>query len=181
MKKNIIIILIIIFILTVIAGLLSAAIYDNKQKKADNLLTEQERKDKDYENSIINKLTSMSEIDRIETYFGEFLKYIEDGRYEKSYELLNEKFRNRYFPSVEQFTEYVKNKYPAKNIAVDYNKLDTYGDIFVLTVNISEVLNDEFDAFKQRIVIRENSANDFKISFQVEPDKENTEVEENEE
>lgn len=172
MKKKIIVVLILILILTIIASFLGVAIQKGIKKREESNLTEQEREDRTYENSIINKLTSMSEVQRIQTYFGEFIKYIEDERYDKSYSLLNESFKNKYFPSIEQFTEYVQSKYPRKNIVVDYNEIDTYGDLFVLTVSISDIINDDFESFEQRIVIRENSANDYKISFQVEPDKE---------
>lgn len=172
MKKKIIVVLILILILTIIASFLGIIIQESKQKREDSLLTEQEKEDRNYENSIINKLTSMSEVQRIQTYFGEFIKYIEDGRYEKSYSLLNEKFKNKFFPSLEQFTEYIKNTYPKKHVSVDYNEIETYGDMFVLTVTISDIINSEFENLEQRIVIRENSANDYKISFQVEPDEE---------
>ena len=103
-------------------------------------------------------------------HFGEFIKYIEDERYDKAYSLLNESFKNRYFENIEKFIEYAKNKYPKKNIAVNYNENKRYGDLYILTVDISDLINNEFESFTQRIVIRENSANDFKISFQVEED-----------
>lgn len=171
MKKEIIIIVISILILTIVASFIGAGIRKEKQKREMANLTEQEIQEKEEENTIIGKIEDMSEIGRIQVYCGEFIKFIEQQRYDKAYRLLNDDFKNNYFETIEKFTEYVQNKYPTTNIAVTYNKVDRRGEIFVLNVKISQVLNTEFESFEQRIVIRENGANDYKVSFQVEPDE----------
>lgn len=172
MKKQIVIIAISILILTIVASFIGVGIRKEKQKREMSSLTEQERQEKEEENTIMNKIEDMSEVGRIQVYCGEFLKFIEQQRYEKAYECLNEDFKNNYFDSIEKFTEYVKNKYPKTNIAATYNKVDRRGEIFVLKVKISQVFNSEFESFEQRIVVKENGANNYKISFQVEPDEE---------
>ncbi len=172
MKKEIIIIVISILILTVVASIIGVGIRKEKQKKEMTALTEQEIEEKEEENTILGKLENMGEVDRIQLYCGEFFNYIEKQRYEKAYSCLNDSFKNNYFKNLEEFTRYVKDKYPETNIAVTYNRAKRYGDIFILNVKISQVLNTEFASFEQRIVIRENGANDYKVSFQVEPDEE---------
>lgn len=172
MKKEIIIIAISILILTIVASFIVVGIRKEKQKREMASLTEEQLKEKEEENTIISKIADMSETKRIQVYCGEFLKFVEQERYEKAYKCLNDDFKNNYFENIEKFTEYVKNKYPQKNIAVTYNNVERRGEIFVLKVKISQVLNTEFESFEQRIVIRENGANDYKVSFQVEADKE---------
>lgn len=172
MKKEIIIIVVSILILTIIASFIGIGIRKEKQKRENASLTEEQLKDREEENTILNKIESMSEVDRIKVYCGQFLTYIEEQKYEKAYNHLNETFKNNYFKEIETFIEYVKNKYPQTNISTTYNDVESHGDIFVLKVKIAQVLNTEFASFEQRIVIRENGANDYKISFQVEPDKE---------
>lgn len=172
MKKEIIIIVISILILTVIASFVAVGIRKEKQKKEMSKLTEEQIQEKEEENTIIGKIKDMSEIGRIQVYCGEFFKFIEQERYEKAYKCLKEEFKNNYFATIEKFEEYVKNKYPKTNIAITYNSTERRGEIFILKVKISQVLNTEFESFEQRIVIRENGANDYRISFQVEPDKE---------
>lgn len=172
MKKEIIIIVISILILTVVASFIAVGIRKEKQKREMASLTEEQIQEKEEENTIIGKIKDMSETGRIQVYCGEFLKFIEQERYEKAYKCLNEEFKNNYFDTIEKFIEYVKSKYPKTNIAVTYNNVERRGEIFILKVKISQVLNNEFESFEQRIVIRENGANDYKISFQVEPDKE---------
>ena len=140
-------------------------------------LTEQEQQEIEEQNVIIDKIKNISEVDRIKIYCGEFLKYIEEKRYEKAYSLLNETFKNNYFKNINQFIEYVQNKYPQNNISVKYNNIERYGEVFLLDVEISQVLNNEFAKFAQRIVIKEISANEYKISFQVEPDENPNQVE----
>ena len=172
MKKEIVIIVISILILTIVASFIVAGIRKEKEKREMAVLTEEEKQEKEEENMIIGKIQNMSEIGRIQIYCGEFLKFIEQERYEKAYKCLNDEFKNNYFDTLEKFTEYVKNKYPKTNIAVTYNNAERRGGVFILKVKISQVLNTEFKGFEQRIVIRENGANDYKISFQVEDDKE---------
>ena len=144
MKKELIIIVISILILTIVASFIGIGIRKEKQKREMASLTEEQRKEKDEENTIINKIKDMNEVDRIQVYFGEFLKFIEQQKYEKAYNCLNENFKNNYFNNLEKFIEYVKNKYPQTNIAVTYNEANRRGDIFILKVKISQVLNTEF-------------------------------------
>ena len=58
-------------------------------------------------------------------------------------------------------------KYPS-SMAVEYLNFERQGELFVLTVNIKDVFNSSASVINQRVVIRENEANDFTISFQVE-------------
>ena len=173
MNKRIINILLLIVILILIA--LNIIIYiKNHQENGKavinatstentsngNINYEEENK-----NAITGKVATINEGSRMQTYFGSFITYIEEEEYEKAYNLLNEDFKNNYFKTIEEFKQYVQ-KYP-ENIIVDYQNIDREGEIFVLTVEIKDLYNSQAEAIKQRVVIKENGANDFKISFQV--------------
>ena len=115
---------------------------------------------------IIKKLSTSNERDRMEYYCGEYFKHIEKHEYEQAYNLLYTEFKQKYFPTIEEFEEYVKKTYP-KAWALDYDDITRQGDIYVLRLKIYDVLGSRENEKIQRIVIKENYYNDFVISFQV--------------
>ncbi len=123
--------------------------------------TEQEVQDK-----ITNKVATLPEKNRMQIYFGNFITYVEQRNYEKAYKLLNESFKQNYFPTINEFEQYVE-KYP-KNMTVDYQNIERQGELFILTVEIKDIFDSSVEAINQRVVIRENGTNDYTISFQIE-------------
>ena len=115
-----------------------------------------------------NKIASLGEQLRMQTYFGQYISFIESKDYEEAYNLLYDGFKQSYFPSLEDFITYAQNNYPS-NMVVEYTNIDREGTIFVLTVKIRNPLTDttETEVPEQRIVIIENEVNDFKLSFAV--------------
>lgn len=111
------------------------------------------------------QLQSMGERDRMEFYFSEYATYIEDGEYEKAYDLLYPEFKTNYFPTLEQFEEYAKKTYP-EFMTFSYNNIERQGYIYVLNIDIIDVDNKE-NKKSHRVVIQENDFNDFVLSFQV--------------
>lgn len=113
-------------------------------------------------------VASLNERQRMQTYFGRYLSYIESGDYESAYNLLYEGFKQNYFPTLKDFETYAQNNYPA-NMVVEYTNIERQGTIFILTIKIRNALNDntQTDVPEQQIVVTENDVNDFKLSFQV--------------
>ena len=113
-------------------------------------------------------VASLNERQRMQTYFGRYLSYIESGDYESAYNLLYDGFKQNYFPTLKDFETYAQNNYPA-NMVVEFTNIERQGTIFILTVKIRNALNDntQTDVPEQQIVVTENDVNDFKLSFQV--------------
>ena len=114
---------------------------------------------------IENRISSMSEGNRAQTYFGEFIDELENEEFSNAYNMLNDEYKKNYFPNQSDFEQYVKEKYPKGSIAVKYNKFDKKGDLFVLDVTIYSITDSNSNQLNQTIVIRENGLNNFKISF----------------
>ena len=112
------------------------------------------------------KNSNYTERDRIEYYCGEYFKKLELKEYDSAYNMLYDEFKQKYFPTVEEYEEYVKKIYP-EEWALDYVDITRQGDIYVLKLTILDVLGTKETEKSQRIVIRENNYNDFDISFQV--------------
>ena len=114
---------------------------------------------------IQKKLSNMDENSRMQTYFGEFIEEIENANYRDAYNMLNEEYKNKYFPNQNDFENYIKSTYPHGSLAVKYNNFDRKGDIYTLQVTIFSITNTNANKINQTIVIKENGKNDFKISF----------------
>ena len=115
-----------------------------------------------------NKVATLNERQRMQTYFGRYLSYIESGDYQSAYDLLYDGFKQNYFPTLDKFVTYAQSNYP-KNIVVEYTNIEREGTVFILTVKIRDALNDNMqtEASEQQAVITENNVNDFKLSFEV--------------
>lgn len=184
-KKNMLTYLIfIIIILILIAINLSVFIKNNYKKIATtnetsnvfndtndnveiNTNYETTSKETDEENRT-EKISSLSEQLRMETYFGQYISLIEKKDYASAYELLYDGFKQSYFPTIEDFTTYAQTHYP-NNIVVEYTDIDREGTIFILKVKIRNPLTDttETEVPEQQVVIIEESVNNFKLSFAV--------------
>ncbi len=141
------------------------------KKQENNSQTQEENKEqiihREKEN-IIAKLQTMEERERMEFYFGMFLNNIENGEYEKSYDLLYSKFKENYFPTLESFEEYVQKVFP-QMAGIEYENIERNGDVYVLWIKIADILNGKPTDEKQQmnIVIQENDYNDFVLSFSI--------------
>ena len=173
MDKKLINLLLIIVILILLAINIKIYINNNKDEESNsmqNIYVENNvqniQEEKDINNTITNKVSEMTERSRMQSYFGTFIKYIEQKEYESAYNLLNESFKNNYFTTLEEFENYVQ-KYP-KNIVVDYKNIDRQGELYVLEVEIKDVFDSTIEPITQRVVVRELGANEFTLSFQVE-------------
>ncbi len=129
--------------------------------------TKEERANLENEN-IIAKLQDMEERDRIEYYFGMFLREMEEEEYEKAYQLLYEDFKKNYFPTLDSFTQYAQKTFPEMPV-IEYENIERNGDVYILWITIDDALKGGPNTEKQKmnVVVRENDYNDFEMSFSV--------------
>lgn len=166
MNKKIKNIFIIISILIIIAIILVLCINILKNKPSpsqnENAVAFSEEELDQTRDEVVGAKTETS---RIKTYIGQYFSYLEEKDYQKAYNMLFDNFKNNYFKRLEQFEQYVENKYP-DNIVLNYTNIDREGYIYIATVEVIDGL-DISNSFEQRIVVRENDVNDFNISFQM--------------
>lgn len=122
------------------------------------------------EDAYMNRLKKMGERDRMEEYFGKYITYIEKKEYEKAYDLLYPEFKNRYFKTLEEYKNYIQEKYPKDMISVNYNNIERQGEYYVLFIEIVDLSksskNDE-KKITQKVVLYEKDYDDFVLSFDV--------------
>ena len=105
----------------------------------------------------LHALGAMEERDRIEYYLGEFIDALEKSKYEKAYNMLNEKFKQNYFPKLEDFQTYAKTKFPMM-FSIEHTNIERNGNTGIgkpepLKGNLSGFWSRRIDDF-HRIVYR---------------------------
>ena len=118
------------------------------------------------EQSMQNNISQMGERNRCQTYIGEFLTWIEDGNYSKAYNSLNSEFKSNYFPSEEEFKNYVDTHFP-KSSVLTYEDINRQSPYYIVTVKMEDDSNSSFATITERFVVKENGNNKFEISFQI--------------
>lgn len=179
-KKKDLIILIVILILTVISLIIySKEVYENKEPKliekpdyakisGEDEIEQEEKKTviPQTEEELKSYLSTLKERDRIEYYCGEYFSCLDSQDYKGAYNLLYDEFKAKYFPTLEEYEDYIKKTYP-ENMAFKYEDISRQENIYVLEIVIVDLLGSKDSEKPQRILVKENDYNDFKISFQV--------------
>ena len=163
-KRIIAIIAVLLIVLFVISVARKAVVPEENLTEEQKLQLAETKK----EQAIIDDLAGMEERDRIEYYFGEFIRNIELDNYAEAYKVLNEEFKNTYFSTQDEFVKYVKAYFP-NEIAVEYNNIERNGNTYILWIKMSNALTvDKSSGRAMNVVIRENAVHDFELSFSVE-------------
>ena len=123
-------------------------------------------KETEIDKNISKKTIKSDERRRMQIYFGQYMRLIETKQYEKAYLKLNADFKQANFGDVNKFIEYCKKTYPTSS-SIEYDTINRNGDMYVLTVNITDSFNTNFKTITQRIVVKEISNNNYEISFQI--------------
>lgn len=169
--KNNKIILILIVILIIIAIIISIIVNAIKKETPNtnnttpsnevHVKTEDEKMKEE-----IEELKKMSEKERITFYITKYISYIEKNEYDLAYNLLYDEFKNNYFPTIEDFKAYVKNKYP-NMMSINAHDIQREGKYYIMSVTFADIINNEKN-FLQKFVVKEDNYDDFVLSFQAE-------------
>lgn len=177
-KTDIILVIIVLFliIVTLILYLKNIVIPKQNKEKTYQLATVISKEEKENQQvsvpqtdeEITKYLSTLGERDRMQYYCGEYIKHLKHKEYEQAYNMLYTEFKQNYFPTIEEYEEYVKKFYP-EYFALQYDDITRQGDIYVLRLKIIDAMNSEKSEEEniQRVVIKEYNYNDFVISFQV--------------
>lgn len=112
----------------------------------------------------VNELSKLGEDDRIEQYISRFMEKIDNEEYEAAYEMLYEDFKINYFPTLESFEKYAKEKFP-KLMSLEHTNLERNGEIYVAWITVYDLMKSKSEGVEMNFVIKENELNDFELSF----------------
>lgn len=143
---------------------------ENKQKQEQeeqSALQDDEISQEDIAKEQLTNLKSMGEEDRMYTYFYQYITMLQGEEYEKAYNVLYEDFKTQYFPTLEEYQNYIQGRYPTF-ISVKYNGIERQGEYYILTVIIGNAISSQSGtSLQQKFVLHEKDFNDFELSFQV--------------
>lgn len=176
-------IMIIAFIIMIAAVILIAVLITKNKTKdvVTNVANNVPQTDEEIEEFEKEEIKNMSESKRMKRYIGMFLEDIEEGNYYDAYSVLNEEFKNNYFPRLEDFEEYAKKYLNSSTLAITYDNIERLGNnktgnMYVIWTTITDIFmpklaeNEEIE--QTNFVIVENNYNDYEMSFSVKTDEE---------
>ena len=163
-------IIIVIIVIVIIASILIKNNTDNRQEKNEQSVSEISNKVEDEETEsneeIINELKKKTEAERIRTYLGTYFRYIEKKQYESAYNLLYSEFKEKYFPTLEDYEKYLQEQDIPAMLTIDYDQITTQGELYIVTVRIGNMMaRSDTQKVEKKFIIKENNYNDYYISF----------------
>lgn len=166
--KTIILITISILVVLLFVIIISLNVAKEAEESKDNNEIEDTRTEEEKNTDLINELKEVSESERIRTYLGTYFKHIEQKEYGMAYDLLYPKFKANYFPSVEDFEQYIKEQYYPDLLSIEYNEISIQGEYYIVKVKIKDFLNNsDTTAREMNLIVKENNYNDYYISFKM--------------
>lgn len=126
------------------------------------------------ENLVEKDSKTLSEQSRIQKYVIDFIKWIDDEEFSKAYKILNNDYKSKYFPTIEQFEKYAKEKIGTGELTINFTNIERLGNektgnIYVLWANIYDITkksNKTKDEY-MNIVILEHDYNNYELSFSI--------------
>lgn len=124
-------------------------ILDNYTQQTDEILEQY--------NNLPQKQKVTSNVDKI-------IKWINEKNYEELYNHINDNFKNQHFKTQEEFEKYIKTKFFDNNI-VGAVKIQTEGDIYIVTVPYKESLSTAAEEGEVTLYIKLGEKMNFEVSF----------------
>lgn len=176
-SKYLIIIAIIVAIM-IITIIVILNIIKPKEQENNNTNSEVTSETTEEEIPVEDELKKMNEMDRIKRYIGIFFEDIENEDYQKAYNVLNEEFKNTYFPSLEEFENYVKKHFKSSTLGLTYDNVERLGNnktgnmyiVWIYTRNLLELKKSDEESDDEdytNFVVIENDYNNYEMSFSV--------------
>ena len=105
------------------------------------------------------EIYNMTEEERIKYYFNKYIDCLENGDYETAYNMLDQKFKDNYFQTLEAFT------------SVTYDDLTRMGNYYILDVTFLDLFastDENMVGTSQKFIFYETDYDVYTMSFQAE-------------
>lgn len=174
-------IMVISCIIMVAAVILIVVLLTKTKDNTNNPVNNEPQTEEEIEALEKEEIKNMSESKRMKRYIGMFFEDIEEGKYQDAYSVLNEEFKNNYFPRLSDFEEYAKKHLNSATLAITYDNIERLGNnktgnMYVIWMTITDIfmpkLEEDEEIEQTNFVIIENNYNDYEMSFSVKTDEE---------
>lgn len=167
-KLNPFIIIIIILVIAIIAILVYSIIVSKSYSGEDKTVIDKGT------GQVVSgetlELYSMEEPERIKYYFNKYIDCLENKDYETAYNMLDPRFKNNYFQTLDSYISYVNSKY-SPIISVTYDDLTRMGNYYILDVTFLDLFSstdDNMVGITQKFIFYETDYDVYTMSFQAE-------------
>ena len=176
MKKVILIILsILLILLSIIIGISKTIVpiikNVNYEKNIENMnkqfVEELKEKQEQQNKEVVDESSDVPQNDgqRVGTYIGQYIEFINNKDYESAYKLLNQGFKDKYFPTLESYIDYAREKY-SRQKSVEYVRFKIEGFVYVVDTVIKDLaIYENPQQFEQVFRFQETEPGVFNISF----------------
>ena len=188
-KTNLIILFIVILLMTVNLIILIKYLSDNDSNQSQD--TKINIAQASY-NTVVEDITyeeglDMPEQDRMRRYAIEFIDNLDNEEFAEAYGKLNEDFKKNFFPTQNEFEQYVKERIGTGELTINFKNIERQGNektgnLYILWVDVYDVLGNEYvdkleenmteeekedDSGNMNIVILEKNFDDYELSFSI--------------
>ena len=119
-------------------------------------------KDEEYQ----EEYSKLSDLEKASINIDIFIRMLNTKDYSHAYEVLSDGFKSNYFPTEEQFKNYVKENFFDYNIAT-INRNTNEGEIYIYDVNLRSGAGSAAETLEKTFNVLLEEGTDFKISFNV--------------
>lgn len=125
------------------------------------------------ENSEENEIRALTESNRMKRYIGMFFDNIEEGNFQEAYNVLNQDFKDIYFPTLEEFETYANNNFNSTMLGVTYDNIERWGNnktgnmyvLWLTIANNTRAQSENGERPQTTFVIIEKDYNKYEMSF----------------
>lgn len=120
-----------------------------------------------------DEIRSLSESNRMKRYIGIFFDNIEEGKYQEAYNVLNQDFKDVYFPTLEEFTTYANQNFNSSMLGVKYDNIERWGNkktgnmyvLWLTIANATKMKKEGEEKPQTTFIIIEKDYNNYEMSF----------------
>ena len=119
-------------------------------------------KDEEYQ----EEYSKLSDLEKASINIDIFIRMLNTKDYSHAYEVLSDGFKSNYFPTEEEFKNYIKENFFNYNIAT-INRNTNEGEIYIYDVNLRSGAGSAAETLNKTFNVSLEEGTDFKISFNV--------------
>lgn len=178
-KINIVLLCVALLLMVINIIILIKYIPSRNNEEANNATTQTTLASLENENKNLTEQEKgrlLSEKERMQQYAIEFIKNLDEEDFEAAYKVLNEEFKNKYFPNIEAFETCIRERIGTGELTINFINFERLGNektgnIYVLWANVYDVLGNTYESKDENsymnFVVLERDYDDYELSFSI--------------
>ena len=114
----------------------------------------------------LDKYNTANDTKKVGYNIEKFISALNDKDYKYAYNLLDEVYKQKNIPSIEDFEKYVKNNL-YENMKVEHKGIEKQGNNFIYKIGITNAKDENSEEITMTIIMQLGSGTDFVMSFSI--------------